>query len=466
MASDDKLYALVLVLSLPLGALLPLLPPSIRASGAGAAGGVLAVLACGLRSAAYSLCSIGLTCVALRLAPRRHHGPVCFACAFGCLFALRLLSLLTVTTGPANALQLVLTLRLASLGFDSADGVIGEAGHSAPPVAPVLQYALCYHGHLSGPFVRFSDWAAAMRQPSAAPTAEAWTSAARALAGAAAALAVWRGVASLLPYKPMAAAEAWWLALPLPRRVAYFYLSSYQHRFRFYACWLLIEAAGTLARFPQPGNVRLLSCETAGCPSVLIAGWNLSVHRFLRDYVYRRLPFRSRFRRKLATYAVSAAWHGLRPGYYLFFFGVFAMAGVEEFVRAAAAVAGALPLGGVSEPRVGEEGKRSAQRSCSCSSEAQPAAVPVRRRQGMVARTLSHPLTHLLCHFWTMGCLSYFGAAFNVLGLPATMALWRGLGYYGIWMLAAPAAGAAAVFAAAGGARPQRSADTKREHQD
>lgn len=458
--ADDAIFALVLLLSLPVGGLLPLVSPSARGSVASAVGGVLAVLACGLRCAAYALGSILLTCAVLRLAPRGRHGPVCFACAFGCLFTLRLLA---APSGPANALQLVLTLRLASLGWDSADGAIG-ASQSTPAVATLVQYALCYHGLLSGPFVRYSDWAIAMSHPAGPPTAETWAAAGRALAGAAGALTVWRGAAWLLPYGPMAAADAWWLALPLNRRVAYFYLSSYQQRFRFHACWLLMEAAGALARFPHPANVRPLTCETAGSPSSLITSWNVSVHRFLRDYVHRRLPMRSRTSRKLVTYALSAAWHGLRPGYYLFFLGLFAMVGVEELVRAAAASV-APPPPNATDTLFAAGGKHNARRPTAGTADVDASAGPSRIRI-LMARGLAHPLTHLLCHLWTMGCLSYFGAAFNVLGFRATMELWRSVGFYGLWMLAAPAAVAAAVIAgAAGGAEPPPTANGHRQHQ-
>jgi hypothetical protein len=465
----DDVYVLVLFFSLILGALLPLIPPSARGSVAGAVGGAMAVFACGLRSAAYALGSILLTWAALQLAPRRHHGPLCFACAFGCLFALRLFSAPSKPghTGPTNALHLIMTLRLASLGFDSADGAI-RAGQSAQAVVPLMQYALCYHGLLSGPFVRYSEWAVAMRHPAGPPTAQAWASAARALAGSAASVLVWRIAASLFPYGPMAAADAWWLALPFPQRLAYFYLSSFQQRFRFHACWLLVESAGILARFPNPANVHPVACETSGSPSVLIASWNVSVHRFLKDYVHRRLPIHSRAKRRLATFAVSAVWHGMRPGYYLFFLGVLGMVGVEHLVRAAAASFDP-PVDAHGPPFIVAGGKRhgSLQSPASTSYAPGGSGDSTPRRRAVVARVLAHPLSHVLCHFWTMGCLSYFGAAFNVLGFGPTLQLWRALGFYGIWMLLAPAAVAAAVLAARRGvSRPQSTAGGRGQHRD
>merc|ERR1719424_1164302 len=116
-------------------------------------------------------------------------------------------------------------------------------------------------------------------------------------------------------------------------RLCYFYLSSFQFRFRFYACWSLVEAAGVLCRFPHPSNVSPWECETATSPSLIIASWNVSVHRFLRAYVHTRLQLPSRPARRLGAFAVSAFWHGMHAGYYLFFAGLFAMVLVERLVR-------------------------------------------------------------------------------------------------------------------------------------
>jgi len=63
------------------------------------------------------------------------------------------------------------------------------------------------------------------------------------------------------------------------------------------------------------------------------------------------------------------------------------------------------------------------------------------------------PPIRLLCraafYLWTMGNLSFFGAAFNVLGLERTLNLWSSLGYYGIWLLVIPAGAALGVLAVA-----------------
>lgn len=59
-----------------------------------------------------------------------------------------------------------------------------------------------------------------------------------------------------------------------------------------------------------------------------LASWNISVHEWLKYYVYLRLlnnKERSRTNAfaALVSFGVSAIWHGFYPGYYSFFFGCF-----------------------------------------------------------------------------------------------------------------------------------------------
>merc|ERR1719382_2400608 len=49
--------------------------------------------------------------------------------------------------------------------------------------------------------------------------------------------------------------------------------------------------------------------------------WNQKTQAWLQTYTYRRYPG-GRGAKLLATYAVSAFWHGFYPGYYLTFFNL------------------------------------------------------------------------------------------------------------------------------------------------
>ena len=63
-------------------------------------------------------------------------------------------------------------------------------------------------------------------------------------------------------------------------------------------------------------NVNPLSVETGTSMQQLFAEWNVHVQRWLRDFVFLRLP---RSVNRPATMLVSAAWHGFLPGYYMAF---------------------------------------------------------------------------------------------------------------------------------------------------
>lgn len=484
---DDVLYAIVLVLSLSAGLALPVLRPRTRRAASAALGILLLLGTCGPTGALYPLGCVLSAYGVLVLAPRGTRGRLCFCCAFGGLGLLRLLG---SPSGPANAVQLVLTLRLASLGFDVDDDTLRAAhpegnlhgDEETPPLLLLLEYSFCYHGLFTGPFYRYAQWANAMSsgaQASLAPERIVRLATGRALAVALLTLAVWCAAATGLPYRPMSIGEDWWLEWPIHRRLAYFYASSFQQRYRFYVCWSVVEAAGHLARFSSPANVRPLQCETACSPSALIAGWNVSVHYFLRDYVYRRLPIRGRSARQFITFGVSAFWHGLRPGYYLFFSGLFGMVCVEQLVRAAMGRLGSCIyfhpavefrsdsdsdvldsrgstrndsrlLSDLHNAAAGGQAAEGKMRNGSSFSFVEEQRASQVDRLIRLGRLLGSPIVRrsgqVVSHLWTMGCLTYFGAAFNVLGFAQTQVLWRSLHFYGLWLLAVPAAFAAAVL--------------------
>ena len=57
---------------------------------------------------------------------------------------------------------------------------------------------------------------------------------------------------------------------------------------------------------------------------VVVSHWNICTGVWLRRYVYERLTPKGKrpgFAQLMATQLVSAIWHGLYPGYLLFFAG-------------------------------------------------------------------------------------------------------------------------------------------------
>lgn len=298
---DDLVYVGVLAGSLALGKLSPALSSATRPFVFALAGVLALLLSCGAQSL-HALATTGLALAVLRLAPVHLHGRVCAAVCFTYVTAMRLL---TVPRGPTNAVQLMLTLRLTMLGFESTDGRLNGV-----PSHRLILYISCMHGLFTGPCYTFDDWSQAMglvsRPGELIARRPGWT-----LAWAFAVACVWQGVVRALPYKQIF--DETWSQKPLLHRVAYFFVSSSQYRcnresrslmlmwpvgeshhqillastttfrlavchsLRFYVCWLVMEAAGCLVGFTTPSNVDVLGCELATKPSAYIVAWNTSV---------------------------------------------------------------------------------------------------------------------------------------------------------------------------------------------
>ena len=267
--SDDIAFAIILVGSVVVAALLRICPISRRADAAALTGALAILVACGRANALHPLSAILLAIAVLCLAPPRHRSAAAFVVAFGHLAFVRLLP--SPPGGPTNAAMLLLTLRLSAVD-------------EATSVAELVRYACCFQGLFTGPHLSHAEWDAAMRQPQPLPPARR---VGRALLAAVGALAFWRLIASQLPYKLVpgdASAEVLakapaWLAPLLPRlaadpatdgplsfalRLLFFYASSYQFRWRFYACWQVMELSGLLLGVSDVSNADVLAVE---------AGW-------------------------------------------------------------------------------------------------------------------------------------------------------------------------------------------------
>ena len=388
MAGDDLFYAAVVIGTLLGAAALRAVPLPHRAAASSAFGTLLLCAGC-REQLVYPLVGVGLTFLVLRTWPREWHGAGCFLAAFGWLLTLRTFYQIR---GPTNAVNLMLTLKMVAVGFGSQEG----GAEAAASAREVLLYFSCHHGLLTGPHFSVREWRDALvaRGPVLLPPAEVRRRAARALLGTVLCAAVWVGTARWLPFAYVRS-EAF-AALPAAARYGYFFVSSFSYRYRFYTPWLLTEAAGLLLGFEAPANVALSGTELCAKPSDFIAAWNTSVQRWLKAHVYRRVPLRSRAGRALATLVASAVWHGVRPGYYLFFFGVFLMTLVERLCAAAAAASPSL---------------------------------------GALGRARWWPLVG---YAWTMSAFTFFGAAFNALSLDDTRAAWAAVDHAGWWLLALP----------------------------
>ncbi|KAL1371833.1 hypothetical protein AAHE18_01G160500 [Arachis hypogaea] len=101
--------------------------------------------------------------------------------------------------------------------------------------------------------------------------------------------------------------------------VPYFLLS----RSFYYHLWSwLVNSSPPKPRWDRAKNVDILGVEFAKSSVVIPTVWNIQVSTWLRHYVYERLVQSGKkpgFFQLLATQTISAIWHGVYPGYIIFF---------------------------------------------------------------------------------------------------------------------------------------------------
>ncbi|PAA93180.1 hypothetical protein BOX15_Mlig031592g1, partial [Macrostomum lignano] len=248
-------------------------------------------------------------------------------------------------TGPL----MILTQKLSSLALALHDGHLAKRGrlrgsesrwcHRVDELPSVLDY-LAYSYYLptlmAGPHVFYSDFIAHFTAHTNSNEDKQYLNRAvlRALACTGLYSFLVLGLGPMLPY--------YWVVsdtfaqLSLPRRILYVSGAFFLVRCKYYFAWSLAEAAclahgfGFSGTDPSTGKPRydlaksffFKDVEIGTSIRAVVAGWNVSTARWLRELVYERSPGRHA---TLLTFALSALWHGFYPGYYCFFvtFAVF-----------------------------------------------------------------------------------------------------------------------------------------------
>ena len=352
----DVFYVGGTALCIPVGFILAALSagPGAKSAIGGLAGFLLVCWGCGT-NVAYSLglCVLAHTCTIVM--------PVSFLPAAAHLLCWTYLLFFRLqhiyfglpdAGGAANAVQLIMTLRVISVMVDIADGGVKRQ----PRLHKFIEYCYFFPGLVTGPVIRWCDYEAMIcqqqRQDPAnegesysfkcckrGPTVP-WARVVKCVAGAAfwGALTVVNG--KMFPTRRLME-HGFLTDEPVWYRVGYLLLETHQHRWRFYVPWLLAEASllvmiGTSVAYPSHAdpllgpkadpaerrpthiarNVDPSDIELAPSCSHLTRFWNRSVQRWLVRYIFLRL---GRASRHVATFAVSAYWHGVSGGLYLFF---------------------------------------------------------------------------------------------------------------------------------------------------
>ena len=125
-------------------------------------------------------------------------------------------------------------------------------------------------------------------------------------------------------------------------RIGYTWLTITFERCKYYFCWKVAEASSILAGFGFEGwttdgkpkgwggvrNVDILIFETAPNMQLVSRSWNKRTQGWLERYTYRRTG-----NSLLATYFISALWHGLYPGFFIFFMSLPLFSLIERLSR-------------------------------------------------------------------------------------------------------------------------------------
>mmetsp|Transcript_2184 Transcript_2184/g.2278 ORF Transcript_2184/g.2278 Transcript_2184/m.2278 type:complete len:511 (-) Transcript_2184:102-1634(-) len=125
-------------------------------------------------------------------------------------------------------------------------------------------------------------------------------------------------------------------------RAFYTYFVLMADRMKYYFAWKVAEGASVMGGFGFEGfnadgeaigwkgveNIDILGFEFAPNVQILSRSWNKRTQGWLERYTYHRTKGSL-----MITYFVSAIWHGLYPGFFLFFMSIPLLTSVERLIK-------------------------------------------------------------------------------------------------------------------------------------
>ncbi|PIA49619.1 hypothetical protein AQUCO_01300416v1 [Aquilegia coerulea] len=250
----------------------------------------------------------------------------------------------------ATGALMVLTLKVISCAFNYNDGLLNEEGLREaqkknrllrlPSLIEYIGYCLCCGSHFAGPVYEMKDYlewteGKGIWSFSGKGAPSPYGATLRALVQAAGCMALYL---YLVPHHPLSRfSEPIYQEWGFWKRLSYQYMSGFTARWKYYFIWSISEASIIISGLgfsgwtdsspPKPlwdraKNVDIIGVELAKSAVQLPVYWNIQVSTWLRHYVYERLVPKGKkagFIQLLLTQTISAVWHGLYPGYIIFF---------------------------------------------------------------------------------------------------------------------------------------------------
>ncbi|KAH8975649.1 hypothetical protein BDL97_01G169500 [Sphagnum fallax] len=340
---------------------------------AAATGALLSYFSFGAASNVY-FGILMLVSYASMLFSRRHCGIITFVIAFAFLITCHVMYM----SGDAwkkggidsTGAMMVLTLKVTSAAINYQDGLIKDEDSlrsaqktyrlkELPSPIAFAGYCLNCGTHLAGPVYEIKDymdwtedkglWSPHAAMPPPSPNRFAMVAVVKGFLF----LGIYMYLMNQVPLDKLN--EPQYLKWGFLHRVGYQYLCAFTARWKYYFVWSLSEASMIISGFgfsgwtkvfpseeKQPNwtrakNVDILRVELPRSAVEIPQYWNIHVGIWLRHYVYERLTKKGEkagFLQLLATQVTSAVWHGLYPGYFLFFVNTaFMIAGSRVLYR-------------------------------------------------------------------------------------------------------------------------------------
>eukprot|EP00300_Choanocystis_sp_HF-7_P025371 c27172_g1_i1.p1 GENE.c27172_g1_i1~~c27172_g1_i1.p1 ORF type:complete len:453 (+),score=101.67 c27172_g1_i1:51-1409(+) len=296
----------------------------------------------------YGLCAVALV---LMHTTGKNAPPLVYAISFGYLSYRHIARYFRVdasydvdVTGP----MMILVLKVISMAFNFRDGGMPTEGTKAKPERASLFATLGYLMHhstlIAGPPLRLDEYTTyTALKPTDTPS-PVLVSVGKFVAGLGwFGLHVWAVVLATIDVNVLSNPETAF-TYPLWQRLVLLHYFVFTARIKFYAAWLVGEAALNLAgwgfntktkEWSEVCNVHPLRTELGNNARNTILNWNIRVSEWLRAYVLEKAPY-SRDTNTLLAFLVSAAWHGFSATHYAFFLGLgFYMLKISRLARKA-----------------------------------------------------------------------------------------------------------------------------------